>query len=145
MSNIQNTHHLKIFTDGGSRGNPGEAAIGIAMYKNDGNLLVAIGKRIGVNTNNFAEYTALQAAYEYIYEQQKDKTCETKIEFFLDSELVVKQLTGLYKVKDVPLSQIYQTIKQHEKRFKEVTYQHVKRELNKTADKLVNDALDNKI
>jgi ribonuclease HI len=138
------TKYLKIFTDGGSRGNPGEAAVGIVIYDETGTIHEKIGKKIGLQTNNFAEYTALLIAFQTVEDQYKDKTCEMKIDFVLDSELVVKQLKGEYKVKDTTLSQLYQQTKRHEKNFKEIAYYHVKRELNKMADKLVNEALDNK-
>lgn len=132
---------VTVHTDGGSRGNPGEAAIGITVEDQDGKT--TLGKKIGITTNNTAEYTALREAVKIVVE--KYKTCEVEVEFFLDSELVVKQLNGLYKVKDLNLQSMYKEIKEKTGNLKKVNFIHVPREQNKEADALVNAALDNKI
>ncbi len=124
-------------TDGGSRGNPGESAIGVVInFPNE--PTIEIKEKIGISTNNVAEYTAVRTALENI----KKRTCEMSVEITMDSELVQRQLTGIYKIKDENLRKIYQDIKILEKNFPSVKYHHVKREMNKIADSLVNAALD---
>jgi ribonuclease HI len=127
---------LIINTDGGSRGNPGPAGIGVVFSDEDGKIIAKFKECIGEATNNIAEYRALILALE------KAKDFEAnEIECRLDSELVVKQLRGEYKVKDEKLKPLFE--KAHELAFfKPIKYVHVRRELNKEADKLVNDVLD---
>lgn len=128
---------LIINTDGGSRGNPGPAAIGVVFSDSEGTALAKFKECIGVATNNIAEYRALILALE------KAKDFETdEIECRLDSELVVKQLRGEYKVKDEKMKALYDKV-QTLIFFKPVKFVHVRRELNKEADALVNLALDN--
>lgn len=133
----------KIFTDGGSRGNPGEAAIGIVVINpENGKKLAEIAKCIGKATNNIAEYSAVLEALHWV-KKQKKKDCE--LDFILDSELVVKQLTGEYKVKDPNLKVIYFKVKQLIFELgNRSAFTSVKREKNREADALVNKALDNK-
>lgn len=129
---------IEIWTDGGSRGNPGAAAIGVVIRKND-KVEAEFGRRIGVATNNVAEYTAVLEALTYTVE----KLNFDEVNFFLDSELVVRQLNGIYKVKDQNLKQIFFKVRHvvNESGAK-VTFTHITREKNKRADELVNDALD---
>ncbi len=131
-----------INTDGGSRGNPGPAAIGIVIRDATKVILHEVKQYIGIKTNNFAEYTAVKEALSFLQNSLKEKTCEAKAEFILDSELVVRQLTGAYKVKDPTLLGLYQEIKKMQSSFKSVEFTHVRREFNKEADVLVNKALD---
>jgi ribonuclease HI len=129
--------HYKMYTDGGSRGNPGPAAIGYVIY-NSNNVKVNSGtKYIGNTTNNVAEYMALY----YGIQQLKQINC-TKIDLFLDSELVVKQVQGKYKIKNDNLKKINDKIMIELKDI-EWTITHVRREYNKEADALVNQTLDN--
>lgn len=130
---------LTIHTDGGSRGNPGPAAIGIVI-ENENSSKETINKCIGNTTNNIAEYKALQTAIEYI--ESKYKTCEVEAQFLLDSELIVKQMNGIYKVKDPTLRTMYESIKGKLASFTNYTFAHIYREHNKEADALVNAALD---
>lgn len=123
---------LVIFTDGGARGNPGPAAVGVHM-PGVGDFKKCIGKA----TNNVAEYSAVILALE---KSQGLKVQE--LEFYLDSELVVKQLRGEYKVKDATLGKLFVQIWNLKSQFKKVTFTHIPREKNKQADKLVNEALD---
>jgi ribonuclease HI len=136
---------LVVFTDGGARGNPGPAGIGVAIYLNDGGavdpekmtLLKTIKKYIGEATNNVAEYTALLTAMETASELDfKDLKC------VLDSELVVKQLNGEYRIKEPSLQVLASKIKALSKNFNSVTFTHIRREKNKLADQLVNEAID---
>ena len=128
---------LVINTDGGSRGNPGPAAIGVVISTPDGNHLESFGEYIGETTNNQAEYLAVVRAIE-----EATKYRPTRIRFLLDSELVVKQLNGQYKVKNADLMPLYSKIVQYIHN-QEVTFKHVPRAQNTLADIEVNKALDN--
>lgn len=127
---------LLIHTDGGSRGNPGPSAIGVVIMTPEGSHLESFGKYIGVTTNNQAEYTAVITALA-----AAQKYRPHKIEFFLDSELVVKQLNGLYRVKNADLLPLFDQIKKSLQGL-EVNFRHVLREHNQLADIEVNKALD---
>ncbi len=135
---------LEINTDGGSRGNPGQAAIGV-VAKDEGKEVFTLSEKIGETTNNVAEYTAVLRALETISESNIPSE---KIRFILDSELIVRQITGLYKVKQPHLKElknkIVDLIKQLRDRglIKLMAFSTVPREKNKEADQLVNDALD---
>ncbi len=132
------TYHL--FTDGASRGNPGPASIGAVLKKSSGEIIAEISEYLGETTNNQAEYKALLAGLQ--------KALEHKIhhlEVFLDSELVVKQIQGKYKVKHPEMIPLYQKVKILLKKFPQVSVTHVRREKNKEADKLANLALDNRL
>lgn len=130
---------LKINTDGGSRGNPGPSAIGVVIRDNDDEIVFAKGKYIGETTNNIAEYQALIWALEKAVE-----IGGTEIECLIDSELLVKQLKGEYKVKNEELAKKFIQIHNLQLKFKKIEYKHVYRENNKEADALVNKALDNR-
>lgn len=132
---------LIIHSDGGARGNPGPAGIGAVLEKDDGSgnqvLLEEISKYIGESTNNFAEYTALLTGLEHAAEfGLKQVRC------YLDSELVVKQLNGQYKIKEPTLQVLAQKVLKIMHLFDSVTFTHVPREKNSHADKLVNQAID---
>jgi len=127
---------LIINTDGGARNNPGPAGIGVVFSDEKGKVLQEYKKYIGEATNNSAEYQAL------IFALEKASSYDAReIECRLDSELVVKQLKGEYKVKDADLKGLNATA-QELMFFKPVKFVHVRREMNKRADKLVNKAID---
>lgn len=128
---------LAINTDGGARGNPGPAAIGVVIKNEKGDVLFSAGKYIGETTNNQAEYQAVIFALEKAHELGG-----TDLHFNLDSELVVKQLKGEYKVKNQDLAVQFMKIWNWRSKFKSVEFKHVYREKNKEADTLVNTALD---
>ncbi len=132
----------KIFIncDGGSRGNPGPAAIGVVLWDEKRKKLKAVGERIGNTTNNVAEYTALIRAFELA---EKDDARD--VEVCMDSELVIRQLLGRYKVKATHLRPLFDKVKMLEKHFEKVTYKSVPRSdpHQQEADRLVNEALDN--
>lgn len=133
-----------IHTDGGSRGNPGPAGIGIVIESNDGDRkkIFSYGKHIGKETNNVAEYTAVKDALETIIEKIKNRE-EDRFDFYLDSLLVVSQLNGVYKVKDSTLRGLLSKIRILEQEVGGViTYSHIPREQNSEADAEVNKALD---
>jgi len=127
-----------LFTDGGARGNPGPSAAGIFLYTSDKSFIKEIGVYLGKGTNNEAEYRALTIGLKTaIKSGAKNLMC------FLDSELIVKQLNGVYKVKNERLKVFFEEIKVLEKGFEMVNYKHVPRGKNKKADSLVNEVLDN--
>ena len=129
---------IKVFTDGGSRGNPGPAASAFVVFDNS-KILVKEGKFLGNTTNNIAEYNALLLAVEWL-----DKNKLTKnIKFILDSELIVKQLNKTYKIKNKNLKIIFLRInKLLNEGFEGSSFIHVPRGQNKLADELVNKILD---
>ena len=126
-----------LFTDGGARGNPGPAAYGYVLEADDGALLAAHGERIGVATNNVAEYRALIAGLEKAVELGLDE-----VDVVSDSELLVKQMTGEYRVKNAELQKLHGEAERVARRIGEVSYRAVRREHNELADRLVNEALD---
>jgi ribonuclease HI len=127
----------KLFTDGGSRGNPGPAAYAFVLESADGTVLDARGESIGVATNNVAEYAALVAGLERAAEVGVDE-----LEVVSDSELMVKQMRGEYKVKNRALQDLFLDASRLARKVGRVTYTAVRREHNELADSLVNEALD---
>jgi ribonuclease HI len=131
------TEAIKIFSDGGARGNPGPAGIGAVIYDAKGQVIAEISEFLGTATNNQAEYKALIAALK------KAKELGVKeLECYLDSELVVKQLKREYKVKNADLAPLFLQIHNLTISFKNITFHHIPREQNKVADKLANLAMD---
>lgn len=128
---------VKLFGDGGSRGNPGPSASGFVVMDMEDNVLVDHGVYLGVTTNNQAEYTALKLGLE-----QCLKMGAREVQVYMDSLLVVNQMKGIFKVKNRDLWPIHDAIKQLAERFEHVSFSHVPREFNKLADAAVNRALD---
>lgn len=128
----------KLFTDGGSRGNPGKSACAFAIYDKEDKLIFCEAKYLGIGTNNNAEYIALFEGLKYIYENLSDTNI---LEIFMDSELIVKQISGIYKIKDSNLKNIYMKLKVY---LQKIDYKisHIPRSKNSYTDKLVNDCLD---
>jgi probable phosphoglycerate mutase len=127
----------RLSTDGGARGNPGPAAYGYVLETEDGTVLDARGETIGVATNNVAEYRALIAGLEKAVELGIEE-----LEVVSDSELLVKQMQGEYKVKNEALRDLNDEASFLERKLGRVRYKAVRREHNELADKLVNEALD---
>jgi len=125
--------------DGGSRGNPGPAAIGVVILDENKKVLAVHKEKIGIASNNIAEYKALLKALEMA---AKHTTFELHV--LMDSELVIRQMQGDYKVKAQHLLPLYLEAKSKEKMFKKIIYESVLREFNAHADMLVNEALDEK-
>lgn len=133
-----------VFTDGGARGNPGPAALGVYIEKN-GKTLAKIGKSLGETTNNVAEYSAILEGLSWLLEH-KEKFSIEKASFFMDSQLAYSQIVGLYKVKNQKLRELIFKIRQLEAQLKiSIFYHHIPREKNKIADFIVNQVLDNKV
>jgi ribonuclease HI len=127
----------KLFTDGGARGNPGPAAAAFVLEGEDGTVLDARGEAIGIQTNNVAEYTALLNGL-----RRAAELGFTEVEVVSDSELMVKQMRGEYRVKNPSLRELSLEAARLARAVGEVTYTAVRREHNKLADRLVNAALD---
>ena len=129
----------KIYSDGGARGNPGPAAIGALVCDEHDNKLTDHGGTIGDATNNVAEYSAVIRGLTLAVELGI-----TEADYFLDSELVARQLSGIYRLKAEHLRPFFMQVKELEKKFKRVTYFHLPREHPKIkhVDRLVNLALD---
>jgi ribonuclease HI len=127
----------RLSTDGGARGNPGPAAYGYVLEAEDGTVLAAHGEKIGVATNNVAEYSALIAGLEKALELGVDE-----LEVVSDSELMVKQMLGQYRVKNEALQELWSRAGRLARMLGRVDYTAVRREHNKLADQLVNEALD---
>jgi ribonuclease H / adenosylcobalamin/alpha-ribazole phosphatase len=127
----------RLSTDGGARGNPGPAAFGYVLETDDGHVLAAHGERIGRATNNVAEYRGLVAGMA--------KAAELgvrELDVVSDSELLVKQMQGEYRVKNAALRELWEEASDLERKFGRVRYTAVRREHNELADQLVNEALD---
>jgi probable phosphoglycerate mutase len=127
----------RLSTDGGARGNPGPAAYGYVLEGEDGEVLAAHGEAIGVATNNVAEYRALLAGLEKAVGLGVDD-----LEVVSDSELLVRQMTGEYRVKNAALQELQGDAARLARRVGRVRYTAVRREHNELADRLVNEALD---
>ena len=131
---------LIIYGDGGSRGNPGEAAYGFAVFDENEQLLYSEGKRLGIDTNNVAEYSAVINALDWVIKNMPDVP---QILFKLDSLLIASQMSGKYKIKHPRMRELFIAAKKLEAQLQaQIIYSQIPRALNKTADKLVNDALD---
>ena len=131
--------NITIYTDGGSLNNPGQAAIAYLIYQNK-KLVFSRGERIGVASNNVAEYTALISALKKI--KELNITSIKSLVVFSDSQLMVRQLQGLYKVKHVDIKPLFHEVKELEESLPVIpTYTHVMREKNMEADALVKKAL----
>lgn len=138
--------HINIFTDGGSRGNPGPAASGVYISDKEGNEIHGFGTRLGIQTNNFAEYTAVIEALQWVIDHRGDFSENLTINFFMDSLLVYSQISRLWKVKNEAIGNLLGILREKQGRITaKITYAHVPREKNKDADRYVNLALDNKI
>jgi ribonuclease HI len=127
----------RLSTDGGARGNPGPAAFGYVLETEDGTVLAAHGEAIGTATNNVAEYRALLAGLEKALELGVDE-----VDVVSDSQLLVRQMTGEYKVKNEVLRKLSLKAAALARQLRRVTYRSVPREHNELADRLVNEALD---
>jgi ribonuclease HI len=134
-----------IFTDGGSRGNPGPAALGVFIQDADGKKLARIGKTLGITTNNIAEYSAIIEGINWLLEN-KEKLTISAVNFYMDSQLACSQLNGLYKIKNSAIREFVFEIRKKEMQLNiPISYTHIPREQNKQADFMVNQALDNEL
>lgn len=138
---MENSLTFKVYTDGGARGNPGSAAIGVVIE--GPGVDKKFGETIGEATNNEAEYKATIIALKKLKQLiGTEKAAQSVVEFYLDSELLAKQLNGEYKIKEKKLQELFIELWNLKLDFRQVTFNHVIREKNKEADRLVNEALD---
>lgn len=128
---------LTTYTDGGARGNPGPAALGVVIKDEQNKIVASYGEYLGIQTNNFAEYSALISALKKAH-----ALGASDVDCILDSELIVKQMRGLYKVKEPTLQKLFVLAYNAAAVFKSVTYRHTPRANNHEADAEVNKALD---
>lgn len=134
---------VSIHTDGGARGNPGPAGIGAVIADDTGAVVREVSRYIGERTNNFAEYEALIAALEEAKQLFGAKLREMQVDVRMDSELVIRQLTGVYKVKDPGMKEQFARVaKIRMEDIPNMTFTHIFREQNARADELVNAAID---
>lgn len=129
-----------IYTDGGARGNPGPAGIGAVVLDEKGNILLELAEGLGETTNNVAEYTALVRVLEELKNLPKPSSIEVK----MDSQLVVRQIEGVYKVREPHLVPLFQRAKELLSHYPHRTIDHIPREQNKLADALSNKGMDGK-
>lgn len=133
------TKEIKIYCDGGSRGNPGPSAAGVVITTTDDRVLAEYCEYLGIQTNNFAEYSAVLLALRNL-----DEYKDYRLKFYLDSQLVVRQLNGEYKVKNTNIKDLYEQIISQIEDI-QISFEHVYREDNKLADAQVNRCLDDQI
>ena len=123
--------------DGGARGNPGPAAYGVVVRNNKGEVLAELSDYLGLQTNNYAEYSGLLAALEYAVGKN-----HPSLKIFSDSELLVRQMQGRYKVNNLALQELFGRAQSLVRKLQHFSIEHVLRERNKEADRLVNKVLD---
>ena len=136
-TNAGTGERLILHTDGASRGNPGPAAAGIVVEQVDGTILAELGQYLGEMPNNQAEYRALILGLRLVADRQP-----AAVGIYMDSELVVRQMTGVYQVRDATLQQLYREAMALVKALPHVTFTHVRRAQNALADRLANQALN---
>lgn len=140
------TEKIIIYTDGGSRGNPGPAAVGIVICDGKGGAIKKYSKDIGVRTNNEAEYEAVIFALRKMKQLfGKEKVHDIDIEFRMDSELVARQLRGEYKIEEEKLFPLFIKVWNIKMDFGNIFFTEIPREKNKEADKLLNEELDSRL
>jgi len=136
---------VKIYCDGASRGNPGPAAAAFVVLE-EGKEIKRFKTFLGIGTNNQAEYAAILMAHQWLVSQEGQSLRLEKVEFVLDSELAVKQLNNIYKIRNPKIAEYVAEIKDLQKRLKyPISFFHVKREQNSIADGLANEALDERM
>jgi ribonuclease HI len=135
--------NIVVHTDGGARGNPGPSGIGVSITSDTGAVLAEVSEYIGEGTNNVAEYTAVKRACLEL-ERILENTKESEVAFFLDSQLVERQLNGVYKIKEPTLKVLAAEVQQLRTLFYKTTFTYIPREKNKRADELANEAMDQK-
>ena len=131
--------HLVARVDGGARGNPGPAGFGVVIEDQHGSRITEFSRYLGHRTNNFAEYSGLVAALSYVLEHK-----HSALRVLSDSELMVRQMNGVYKVRSLELRPLYEEAKRLARQLQWFRIEHVRREKNAEADRLANEAMDRK-
>ena len=130
---------INIYTDGGSRGNPGPCGAGGVIFGSDGTIISEISKYLGIGTNNYAEYMALILTLERVSELG---ISDSIITVFMDSQLIIKHINGTYKVKHPNMKKLYNEVKELITEFENIKFVHIPRNKNTHADSLANKAMD---
>ncbi len=133
---------IVMSTDGGARGNPGHAGAGVYIADGAGSELATVSAYLGKRTNNWAEYQAIILGLEKLHTLYGDALADMTIVVRMDSELIVRQLNGIYKVKNADLKEQYAKARELLEGLKHIDIVHVRREYNKEADALANEAMD---
>jgi len=136
----KNLNRLRVYSDGAARGNPGPSGAGAVLVDPRGRVVERLGKYLGVQTNNFAEYTALILGLQRARELGVDE-----VEVFADSELMIRQLSGRYQVKSPSLRPLYEQARGILNEFSRFKLVHVPREMNQAADEMSNKAIDERL
>lgn len=136
----KNVQRVRVYSDGAARGNPGPAGAGAVLVAPSGQVVERLGKFLGNQTNNFAEYTALILGLQRAYELGV-----SEVEVFADSELMIRQLSGRYQVRSPSLRPLYEQALKLLKAFSRVKLVHVPREMNQAADEMSNKAIDERL
>lgn len=136
---------ITIYTDGGARGNPGPAAAGAVIFDAKGKVLKEVSDYLGEQTNNVAEYEALLRVLVAASNMFGKKLEGMRMDIKMDSELIIRQMQGIYKIKEPSLKERYVQIKELIKNIPNISFTHIPREQNKHADRLVNEALDKRL
>ncbi len=133
-----------IYTDGGARGNPGPSGAGAVIKDESGATVKELHKALGVQTNNFAEYSAVIIALDGLKRLVPEaRRKDTQVQFYMDSELIARQLSGIYQIKEATLFPLYIAVHNYRvAEFPNMTFTHIPREKNKEADRLSNVAMD---
>lgn len=134
--------HFTIHADGGARGNPGPAGAGAVVRDALGNIVASVSEYLGVRTNNYAEYEAVIRALEQVHELARGKLADTAVMVKMDSELVVKQMQGVYKIKHPDMKAQSTRLRELAAPFGLISFAHVPRAENSDADALANEAMD---
>jgi ribonuclease HI len=136
--------NINVYTDGGSRGNPGHSGYGLVIYDDDQKIIFQESKYLGIKTNNEAEYAGLIGALNWINNNQNSLNF-SKINFFADSQLMIRQMQGIYKVRSPNLIPIFKTAQNLVSSISPpLSFTDVRRDFNKLADQLANEAMDRK-
>ena len=145
-ASVVGMEYIICYTDGGARGNPGPAGAGAVIMNADGKVLLEASEFLGNGTNNFAEYAAVLLALKTVKKKFGAKTKSMKVEVRLDSELIQRQLSYIYQIKEPSLvPQFMEIHNMRVKDFPNLTFTHVPRAKNKEADRLANEAMDRKV
>lgn len=136
----RNVQRVRVYSDGAARGNPGPAGAGAVLVSPTGQVVERLAKYLGVQTNNFAEYTALIIGLQRAYELGV-----SEVEVFADSELMIRQLSGRYQVKSPSLKPLHEQARNLLNQFDRVKLVHVPREMNAAADEMSNKAIDERL
>jgi ribonuclease HI len=139
---MSSTHPIHLYTDGGSRGNPGASGIGIIVFEGE-KIVLEHSEFLGTKTNNWAEYQGLIRGLEEVARHYGAQTKTRQVVVHMDSELIVKQMNGVYRVKDESLKKQHALVRSRiTASFPNISFVHVRREKNKEADRLANEAMD---